>query len=95
MSDELLLRANAVKAAVETGKESFIATKREYEVNKKLFDETLVEVKDKYGVSSYEELQTAVKELAEKITGDLEKIENLLEVANIPIDGAQPEGSKV
>jgi hypothetical protein len=85
MSDELLLRANAVKAAVETGKESFIATKREFEVNTRLLNETLTEAKEKYGVASYAELQQAVKDLAVKISGDLEKIEALLEAANIPV----------
>jgi hypothetical protein len=85
MSDELLLRANAVKAAVETGKESFTATKTEYALNLKLLNETLAEAKEKYGVASYEELQQAVKDLAVKISGDLEKIEALLEAANIPV----------
>jgi len=85
MGDELLLRANAVKAAVETGKENFAATKREFEVNKRLLNETLAEVKEKYAVESYEELQQAVKDLTLKISGDLEKIEALLKEANIPL----------
>jgi 5-enolpyruvylshikimate-3-phosphate synthase len=85
MSDELLLRANAVKAGVETGKENFAATKREFEVTKRLLNETLAEVKEKYGIESYEELQQSVKDLAIKISGDLEKIEALLEAANISV----------
>ena len=85
MNDELVLRANAVKAAVETGKEAFTATKTEYELNQKLLNEVLAEVKDKYKLSSYEELQDAVKALGEKIDADLKKIEGLLEAANIPV----------
>jgi hypothetical protein len=92
MSDELLLRANAVKAAVETGKEKFIAIKSEFEVNKKRLNETLAEMQERYGVSSYEELQLAVQDLAVKISADLEKIEALLEAANIPLPAAQSDG---
>ena len=87
MDDKLLLRANAVKAAVEQGKEAFIATKREFEVNQKLFNETLAEVKEKYGVNSYEELQQAVKDLADKISADLASTEALLVSANISVEG--------
>ena len=85
MKDDLLLRANKVKKAVEEGKESFIATKSEYEVNKRTLDETLVELKESYGISSYEELQTAVQELAKKIDSDLTSIEGLLEAAGLSV----------
>lgn len=91
MNDDLLLRANAVKKKVETGKESFIATKSEYEVNKRNLDETLAELKDKYNLSSYEELQEAVQKLAKKIDSDLTEIEKLLVTAGVVDDSAEGE----
>lgn len=93
MDDDLLLRANAVKKAVEVGKETFIATKSEYEVNKRTLDETLAELKEKYDVGSYEELQTAVLELGESISKDLAAIEKLLDAAGVP--AASSEGASV
>jgi hypothetical protein len=87
MNDDLLTRANAVKKGVETGKEAFIATKSEYEVNKRTLDDTLDELKQKFGVSSYEELQAATKELGEKISADVAAIEKLLEAAGVTTDG--------
>lgn len=85
MNDDLLLRANAVKKAVESGKETFIATKSEYEVNKRTLDETLASLQEKFGVSSYEELQKALEELGVKIATDLENIEQLLDAAGISV----------
>jgi hypothetical protein len=90
VNDDLVLRANAVKLAVETGKESFTATKTEYELNQKILNEALAEVKAKYGLNSYEELQSAVKALGEKIATDLDKIETLLTAANIPLPAETP-----
>ena len=89
MNDDLLLRANAVKKAVEAGKETFIATKSEYEVNKRTLDETLASLKEKFGVSSYEELQKSLEELGTKITADLESIEKLLAAAGIPVEAEE------
>ena len=85
MSDSLVERAEKVKKAVEQGKESFTATKTEYTLNQKLLNETLAEIKTKYGLNSYEELQAAVKNLGEKITTNLGEIEELLAAANIPL----------
>lgn len=91
MNDDLLLRANAVKKAVESGKETFIATKSEYEVNKRTLDETLAGLKEKFGVSSYEELQKSLEELGAKIATDLESIEKLLEAAGIAVAAPDEE----
>jgi histone H3/H4 len=89
MNDDLLLRANAVKKAVATGNETFIATKSAYEVNKKTLDETLAGLKEKFGISSYEELQKALEELGAKIAADLENIEELLDAAGLSVTSAE------
>jgi len=88
MSDSLVERAEKVKKAVEVGRESFTATKTEYTLNQATLDKTLAEIKTKYDLNSLEELQAAVKNLGEKITTDLSKIEGLLAAANITL----PEG---
>jgi len=85
MSDALIVRAEKVKRGVEQGKEAFTSIKTEYALNLRLLNETLAEAKEKYSVDSYEELQVAVKDLAVKISDDLEKIETLLAAANISV----------
>jgi hypothetical protein len=87
MNDELVLRANKVKAAVEVGKESFIATQREYEVTKRTLTETLADLQEKYGIDSYAALQREVEALAAKIATDLTQIEALLASASLPVVG--------
>jgi hypothetical protein len=85
MDDKLVLRAKAVKAAVESGKESFIAVKSEYEVNQKLLNEARAEMEEKFGVATYEELQTTLQTLAQDIAEKLTAIEELLAAAEIPL----------
>ena len=86
MSNDLVKQANAVKIAVDKGKEDYAATKREFEVNKRSFEETMAEVKTKYGVESYKDLKAEVEQYEAKIRSDLQAIKDLLLQANIQIE---------